>query len=195
MKTLIFLIVVVAATIQSVSAQEENENKSKTLYSIEFAQFNSGSGFQGGYEVHLNVQPSTKATVSFGIFIDKESKKFSGITITHKRMLLAEKTKASKIRPYIFYNFIYRKTNIPELTASDISNSSADLVTYTSMEHHLGLGFQVKVSNLISLNGGVAYGLYLGSIKRPSQPNPITREITGTSGGAILAKVGFAINL
>jgi hypothetical protein len=69
MKTLTLLIVIVAATIQSVSAQEEN----KTQYSFEFAQFNSGSGFLGGYEMQVQIQPNAKAKIGMGLFMDRES--------------------------------------------------------------------------------------------------------------------------
>lgn len=190
MKTLILLIVIVAATIQSVSAQEEN----KTQYSFGLAQFNSGSGFRGGYEMQVQIQPNAKAKVGFGAFMDRESGKLSGITVTHHRMLMSGRIQAPKLQPYIFYNFIYRKTTIPELKGTEMTNPS-EIVTYTSMEHHLGLGLQAKVAKLVTLHAGLAYGIYLGSIKRPSTPNPITREITGTNGGAVLAKVGFAFNL
>lgn len=190
MKTLILLIVIVAATIQLVSAQEEI----KTQYSFGLSQFNSGSGFQGGYEMQIQIQPNAKAKVGFGLFMDRESGKLSGITVTHQRMLMSGRVHAPKLQPYIFYNFIYRKTNIPELQVSEMA-ATPDVVTYTSMEHHLGFGLQARVTKLVSLHGGLAYGIYLGSIKRPSAPNPITQEITGTNGGAILAKFGVAINI
>lgn len=190
MKTLILLIVIVAATIQSASAQEEN----KTKYSFGLSQFNSGSGFQGGYEMQVQIQPNAKAKVGFGLFMDRESGKLSGLTVTHQRMLMSGRVRAPKLQPYIFYNFIYRKTNIPELMGTEMS-ATPEIVTYTSMEHHLGIGLQAKVTKLVSLHGGLAYGIYLGSIKRPSAPNPITQEITGTNGGAVLAKFGIAINI
>jgi hypothetical protein len=110
-------------------------------------------------------------------------------------MLMAGRSKAPRFQPYIFYNFIYRKSNIPEVKATTEINSSPELVTYTSMEHHLGIGLQIHITKLINLQTGLGYGLYLGSIKRPSQPDPLTKEITGTNGSALLAKLGIGFNL
>jgi hypothetical protein len=193
MRTINILIVLVAATMQSITAQ--TETGAKTRFGLEISQFTSGSGFQSGSEAHFTVQPSAKAKVGFGLYFDNESKKLSGITITHQRMFMTGRSKAPRVQPYVFYNFIYRKSNIPEVKAANEMSGSPELVTYSSMEHHLGFGLQFHISKLINLQTGVGYGIYLGSIKRPSQPDPITREITGTNGSALLAKMGIGFNL
>jgi hypothetical protein len=190
MKTLMIWIVIVAATIQSTNAQIRKNTG--TQYGIAISQFISGSGFQPGYEAHFTVQPSSKAKVGFGLFFDNETKKFSGITITHQRMLMANRRKLPVIQPFVFYNFIYRRTSMPELKLTDEGiTPSGDWVSYASMEHHLGLGLNVNVSEKIKLNLNYGYGLYLGSIKRPSAPDPITSEITGTSGNGFILKTGL----
>jgi hypothetical protein len=130
-----------------------------------------------------------------GIFIDNQTAKFSGITITHQRMLFTGGRKVPTIQPYIFYNLIYRKTHIPELKATSEAIGNIDIVTYTSLEHHLGVGLNFRISNLVYLKTDIGYGLYLGSIKRPSQPDPITREIKGTNGSSLLLKAGLAFNI
>jgi hypothetical protein len=193
MKTFIILIVLVAATVQSISAQMGNE--SNTRYGFAFSQFTSGSGFQPGYEAQFSVQPSAKAKVSFGIFVDNETKKFSGITITHRRLLMANRSKLPLCQPIIFYNFIYRKTTMPELSATTEIAGSGNMATYTSLEHHLGFGLNINISKNISIESGLGYGLYLGSIKRPSNPDPITREISGTNGGSLIFKTGIGFRL
>lgn len=194
MKTLALMMgMMVVATAQSIFAQYKSHDV--TSYGIEVSQFISGSGFSSSSEAHFTIQPSAKAKVGMGIFIDNQTAKFSGITITHQRMLLTGARRVPTVQPYVFYNFIYRKTHIPELKASSEVNRNINIVSYTSLEHHLGLGLEVRISNLVSVKTDLGYGLYLGSIKRPSQPNPITREIRGTNGGAILLKAGLALNI
>lgn len=194
MKSLsMMLVILVVATTQSIFGQYKSYDV--TSYGIEMSQFISGSGFAASSEVHFTIQPSAKAKVGMGIFIDNQTAKFSGITITHQRMLFTGGRKMSSLQPYVFYNFIYRKTHIPELKAASETNSNINLVTYTSLEHHLGVGLNVRITHLVSLKTDVGYGIYLGSIMRPSAPNPITREIKGTNGSALLVKAGLALNI
>lgn len=194
MKTLtLILVILVVATTQSIFAQYKLFDV--TSYGIEVAQFISGSGFAASSEAHFTIQPSAKAKVGMGIFIDNQTAKLSGITITHQRMLFSGGRRVPTLQPYVFYNFIYRKTHIPELKAGTETNSNINLVTYTSLEHHLGVGLNLRINHLVSLKTDVGYGIYLGSIKRPSDPNPITREIKGTNGSALLVKAGLALNI
>lgn len=194
MKTLtLILVTLVVATTQSIYGQYKSYDV--TSYGIEVSQFISGSGFASSSEAHFTIQPSAKAKVGMGIFVDNQTAKFSGITITHQRMLLTGRRRVPTVQPYVFYNFIYRKTFLPELKATSEPDQSVDIVSYTSLEHHLGVGFNFRISNLVCLKTDLGYGLYLGSIKRPSQPNAITREIKGTNGGAILVKAGLALNI
>jgi hypothetical protein len=189
MKALILGIVIVAATIQSTTAQRERENNTK--YGFALSEFKTGSGFQAGYECHFTVQPSAKAKVGFGMFLDNESKKISGVTVTHQRMLMTKRRNLPVLQPFIFYNFIYRKTTIPELVEKPEPANYIGLATYTSLEHHLGMGLNINISKNIIIDLGAGYGLYLGSIKRPSAPNPITREISGTNGNTFIFKTGI----
>ena len=53
------------------------------------------------------------------------------------------------------------------------------------------MGFNINVGKRFLLDCGLGYGIYLGSIKKPSQPDPLTGEISGTSGGAVIFKTGF----
>jgi hypothetical protein len=177
--------------LQSTSAQFYRENETK--YGFSMSQFKSQSGFQSGYELHFTVQPSKKAKVGFGLFYDSESMRLEGITITHQRMLLTGRHKLPVLQPFVMYNLIYRRTSTWELIATDdgISNSGSR-VTYASLEHHLGMGFNINILNNVTIDCGLGYGLYLGSIKRPSNPDPITREISGTSGSGFIFKTGIA---
>jgi hypothetical protein len=182
----------VAATVLSATAQIKSDNN--TSYGIAVSQFTSGSGFQPGYEAHFTVQPSAKSKVGFGLFLDNETKKISGLTITHQRMLMANRRNQPFLQPFIFYNFIYRKTSIPELRDATETTGIKNIATYTSMEHHLGIGLNINISKNIIVESGLGYGLYLGSIKRPSSPDPITKEISGTSGNALIFKTGIGFS-
>ena len=206
MKTVVILIVMIAAIVQSSMAQvkeinneeydseelnnEEFNSKEKPHYGFSISQFKTGSGFRQGAEAHFTIQSNTKSKLGFGIFIDGESKKFSGLTLTHQRLLMANRAKLSVVQPYIFYNFIYRKTTIPEVAANN-ADSYLDFATYTSMEHHFGMGLNINILKNIILSGAIGYGIYLGSIKRPSAPDPITREISGTNGTGFLLRTGI----
>jgi hypothetical protein len=189
MKTLIIWVVIVAATVQSTTAQRYNEEKAQ--YGITISQFNSQSGFKPGYDVHLTVQPNYKAKVGFGLFIDTETKEFAGFSLNHQRMLFASEHKIKFLQPFIMYNFIYRKTKSLELISTNEGfDFGTNWATYTSMEHHLGLGLDINISDNILLESSFGYGLYLGSIKRPSA-DPATKEVMGTSGGGFIFKTGF----
>lgn len=189
---IILLIIVTTTGLQTLSSQEENKI-STTIYGFELNQFSSASGFNSGSELHFTVRPSNKAMVGFGIYYDNQSQRVTGITISHKRMLRSYAKKANpKVEPLFFYNFIYRKSNMPELLADGKTGS---FVSYASMEHHIGFGLNINVLPKVSLQGMAGYGLYLGSIKKPSSPDPVTREITGTNGWGTILKFGLGFNL
>jgi hypothetical protein len=93
------------------------------------------------------------------------------------------------IKPYIFYNLIYRKTSITE-TYEDQAIKS-DVGIYTSMEHHLGIGSKINLSKSLYISCDLGFGPYLGSIKKPANPNQYTGEIVGTNGFGMIVGVGI----
>lgn len=191
MKTILFWLVFVAATVTT-AAQYKNQDN--TQYGLSMAQFSSESGFQPGFEIHFTVQPSRTSKVGFGLFMDNETKRISGLTITHQRMLVTRLRKLPLIQPFVVYNFIYRRTSMQELIVQDDAIvRGTNLATYASMEHHLGLGLNLNFSKRIYLDASLGYGLYLGSIKRPSTPDPITRQVSGSTGGGLIFKTGIGI--
>lgn len=168
-------------------------NSEKTVYGFEVNQFSSASGFKTGTEAHFTVRPSMRAQVGFGVYFDNETQRFSGATITHKRMLRSYRRNSNPVvEPLFFYNFIYRKTSMPELLADGTTGSFA---SYSSMEHHFGLGINLNVFKNISLQGEAGYGLFLGSIKKPSTPDPITKEISGSNGWGSIVKFGIGFRI
>lgn len=190
MKRVTLLTAILSVIAISVNSQTESKEIRTVKYGIEVNHFNLGSGFGGGSELQFQLKSVKNRTIGLGLYVDNQSQKLVGITFNHKRMLFSgNRTKERFFQPYVLYNFIYRLTTIPEVTAN--LDKTGDIVTYTSMEHHIGIGIKTNVSKIFYINSEIGYGLYLGSIKRPSAPDPITNEITGTSGFGKIAKIGF----
>jgi hypothetical protein len=93
------------------------------------------------------------------------------------------------LEPYFFYNFIYRRTIITEPKISD--NYMVAVGTYKSMEHHVGIGLRATIIKSVYLTTELGYGIYLGSIMKPSKPDPVLNESYGTSGTGALVKIGL----
>jgi hypothetical protein len=186
----IFHIAISAMVFSNTLNAQDLENKEKTHYGIEITQFITGSGFSTGTEAYFIVIPDNQKQISLGIYYCSEYKKITGISVHHERTLMRIKHgRIPVITPYAFYDLIYRKNTINEVVQD--KEKTGELVTYTSMEHHLGAGARFKIAGGLSLKTEAGYGVYLGSIKKPSSPDPLTGEITGTHGFGLLAKIGF----
>jgi hypothetical protein len=180
-----------SATVFANTLNAQNlDNKEKTHYGIELTQFVTGSGFSSGTEAYFIVIPDNKKQISLGIYYDTEYKKITGISVHHERTLMRiQQNKVPFITPYAYYDLIYRKNTIHEVFSD--KEKTGDLVTYTSMEHHLGVGARFRLGAGFSLKTEAGYGLYLGSIKKPTSPNPVTGEVSGSNGFGMLAKIGL----
>ncbi len=187
MKRILFFAFI--AVFSNILNAQKPENSRKTKYGIELTQFITGSGFNSGTEAYFVVIPDAKKQISLGIYYCSEYKKITGISVHHERTLIRiSRNKIPLITPYAYYDLIYRKNTIPEVFQD--KEKSGDLVTYTSMEHHLGAGLRFKLGTGFSLKTEAGYGVYLGSIKKPTAPNPVTGEISGGNGFGMLAKIG-----
>jgi hypothetical protein len=170
---------------QFLSAQEKS-----TAYAFELSQFVTTSGFRSGTEAYITVIPDSKKQLSLGVYFCSEYKKIVGISVHHERALInIHRNQVPLLTPYAFYDFIYRKNCIREILPN--KNVKGDFVTYASMEHHIGVGLRMNISPKVCLKTETGYGIYLGSIKKPSIPNEITGEICGTNGFGWLTKVGL----
>jgi hypothetical protein len=181
-----FAVVVFSNTLNA----QDPKNRQKTHYGIELTQFVTGSGFSSGTEAYFIVVPDNKKQISLGVYYCSEYKKIIGISVHHERTLIKiNHNKVPLVTPYAFYDFIYRKNTIAEVFQD--KEKKGDLVTYASMEHHLGVGARFKLGAGFSLNTEAGYGVYLGSIKKPSSENQVTGEISGSNGFGALAKIGL----
>jgi hypothetical protein len=165
---------------------------SRTRYGIELSQFITGSGFASGTELYITVIPDHMKNISLGLYFCPELKRLTGITIHHERAL-SRNANHQKVVPFAFYNMIYRITKTREVSADN--NFEGDNVVYKSLEHHLGVGIRIGLAKDLCFKSAVGYGVYLGSIKKPSEPDAITGEVMGKNGFGAIAKIGIAYTL
>lgn len=161
---------------------------------LEMNQFVTQSGFASGTELFVTYQPDNRKNISMGLYFCPEKKKLSGITLHHERMLFAGNNRPeSVLKPYAFYNLIYRKTQMREVIFN--KDYLGEQVTYTSIEHHFGLGSEVSLGPAFFLTFEAGYGVYLGSIKKPEVINPVSGEMAGTNGFGFIGKFGLGVRL
>jgi len=188
MKNLLFTIIVSISAALVLNAQQADTHK-RTRYGIEISQFITGSGFASGTEMYATVIPDNRKSLSFGLFFCTEQRKISGITMHHE-VTLVRNPALKRAVPYAFYNMIYRftKTRVTVPGQEDEWNYGL----YKSLEHHLGIGLNVTVVKGLHVKGALGYGVYLGSIKKPSAADPLTGEVSGSNGFGAIAKIGVA---
>lgn len=161
-----------------------------THYGLEMNYFATNSGFKPGTELYFSVIPDNRKLISLGIYFSPDEKKLSGFTIQHERSLYqVHGDHLPLIMPFAFYNLIYRKTTTREIMVK--KDVLGEMATYTSLEHHIGLGARIRIGSGFYLKTEAGLGLYLGSIRRPSEPDILTGEIYGTNGFGGIVKVGI----
>jgi hypothetical protein len=176
--------------LENLTFSQVTDTIKSSLYIIELNQFFTGSGFTTGTELYFTIMPDHKKSLSIGLYFSPESKTFSGITVHHNRFLgRSLNIKTIRLNPYVFYNMIYRRTIMNEVL-SDVEESG-NKVTYKSIENHIGAGMKVFMNPHLFLTSEIGYGVYFGSIKKPSDPNPATGEICGTNGFGYISKFGI----
>jgi hypothetical protein len=188
MKTLLTVTLVSMMIISGIYGQTSG-TLHRTRYGLELNQFITGSGFASGTEIYFTVIPDHKKNISLGLYFCPELKRITGITIHHERVI-GKYAIHKMIVPYAFYNLIYRRTRSKEVLAN--KDFGDYYVTYKSIEHHLGIGIRISMAKNVYFNSSLGYGVYLGSIKKPSEPDPLSGEVTGKNGFGAIAKVGFA---
>lgn len=169
-------------------SQEIREKKLNVV--IELNQFITGSGFSSGTRMNIMIESNRNRNLAFGIIYDYEYQKIVGLSAHHETMLWRNRDICKgMIKPCLFYNFLYRKTTIPEL-GTDLK-SKVPFVTYSSHEHHFGIGIRMEFLDRLYMDADIGYGIYLGSIKKPAICNHLTGEVGGTNGFGIIAQVGI----
>jgi len=147
-----------------------------TKYTFELLEFYSNSGFSPATSLNFGViSENNKKGLGLGFFFDNETGTFSGINMNLFWFL----GKSIKLRPYIFYDIIFRRSHVYEPLPNGYRG---DLAAYNSVEHHIGLGVKLKLSNKFYLKNSYGIGFYLGSIQKPQGPDPRTMEMYGSNG-------------
>ena len=188
LKKSIIIFVYSAINIITVTAQNETGK-----LGIEANQFIVESGFGTSTELQVYYVDQTGKRLSLGLYYDSKLKKLGGISISVIKMLSIQKKSGIKmIEPYWFYNLIYHKTTITEPIQSE--DFYVAVGKYKSMEHHTGIGLRINVTKSYYLRGEAGYGLYLGSIMKPSKPDELLNESYGTHGTGSLIKLGMGIS-
>jgi hypothetical protein len=173
----------------------------RIIYGIEINQFSSNSGFRPGLEITLFAGGrNDKRSFELAGYFDTESNRMTGLSFHHKYMFLKKHNRNSRLlEPYIFYNFIVRRTRLDEPLAKDperaLSFGYSGKTTYISMEHHIGLGVAWNITNKLYFHFDFGYGRYLGSIKKPFLASKLTGMYAGGDGWGIFSKFGFGIEL
>ncbi len=187
MKTIILLTVQLLALAGVAFPQQVDRH-----IGIEANQFVLQSGFGTSTELQLFISDEMGRRLSIGTYFDSKLNNIGGISVGFYK-LLGKNTKTSNtpLKPYIFYNFIFHKTIIDKpLTGKDYYVAAGK---YKSMEHHLGLGLKINISKNIYFKSEAGYGIYLGSIMKPSSPHPVLKESQGTNGTGAFLEIGTGI--
>ncbi len=182
------ILIVVLTGVTQIKAQHDNDTRRKTRYALELSQFITGSGFPTGTELYITIVPDQRKSLSFGLHFNPAEGKLSGVTVNHK-VALRRLSEPVRVMPYAFYNMIYRFIRTGDKTPEEPGDVSYGL--YKSMEHHLGIGLDIRINKSFHLTGGAAYGVYFGSIMKPTAPDPFTGEVTGSNGFGAIAKIGL----
>jgi hypothetical protein len=180
------LLVILSAAIYIITCGQQQTRK----FGVEINQFIVGSGFGTGSELQVFVLDDKGRKLSTGIYYNPKFKRIGGISTSfHKMLRNHKKFQGQILEPYFFYNFIYHRTTITKPRISDTYVVAAG--TYKSMEHHVGLGLRVTFIKSIYVTTELGYGIYLGSIMKPSKPDPVLNESYGTSGTGAIVKIGM----
>lgn len=190
MRTYTLILILALTSAFEIKAQRGEDTQRKTRYALELNQFVTGSGFSTGTELYITIIPDQRKSLSFGLHFNPAEGKLSGVTVNHK-VALRRLSEPVRVMPYAFYNMVYRFTRTGDKTPEEPEDVSYGL--YKSMEHHLGVGLDIRINKSFHLTGGVGYGVYFGSIMKPTAPDPFTGEVTGSNGFGAIAKTGLVL--
>lgn len=155
-------------------------------YTVDVSEFCTNAGFFPSTSINFSaITTNKKKGLTMGFFFDTETFDFSGLNPDLFWYLTGDN---GRFTPYFFYDIIFRRSHVPEVLPNGLHGQTA---AYNSVEHHAGLGVKCNLSKKFFLQASSGPGFYLGSIKKPSKPDPRTDEIHGTGGFGYMVK--FAI--
>jgi hypothetical protein len=187
-KKLIIILSITSSFLIAITAQNGTHK-----FGFEANQFIVESGFGSSTELQVYYLTETGKRLALGLYYDSKLNKLGGISVSIIKMLVKQKKSGTRaIEPYLFYNLIYHRTTITEPIQSE--NFNVAVGTYKSIEHHIGAGLRLNIIRDFYLKSEMGYGLYLGSIMKPSKPDAVLNESYGTHGIGALIKLGMGMS-
>jgi hypothetical protein len=163
-----------------------------TKYGMRMINYKTNSGFTMETAI-LGYAELRNNSLGIGVFFNYNANTISGIVANYDWNLLNSRwVSENKIGLYVFYNFIFRVTTLhtSDFTDSRIGTSYNDS-RVMSIEHYVGLGSKINIIGNVYLKAAAGYGLYLGSIKKASQPNENMPVLHGKNGWGEIVKFGI----
>lgn len=155
-------------------AQQRHEGPS--VYGVSVSNTATGSGT--GLSSDLNVFViKGKNQLQAGALMNYERGKISGEQVLFKHYFISDsyynknfRSGRSKVEPYLMYNLIYRSTtstdNFHYTKSGSIGGTQSPDDVISSIEHYLGAGAKVLITNNLFLDGNMGAGIYLGAINK-----------------------------
>jgi hypothetical protein len=166
----------------------------------------SGSGFGSGLNMNISIEQERRH-LEFGIIYQAVTHSFSGGEVIYRHYLRSPFTTVPQtasgraayrnLRCYFQYNFIFRQSRVPHGAGSGhITVAGSSLPRVVTFEHYAGVGVQVALLNGVYLNGGLGYGITLGSIdeKFMNQPHYAEGGRKTDRGPATKMGIGYFFN-
>ncbi len=183
---------------KSVNEADDPSGYIVKCYGMQISQFNTSSGFGSGTEVSIYVKGRNKS-LELGAYFDNGSKSLTGLSLCHKYFIMKNYfDKQGIIEPYLFYNFIYRSTTLDETLSKYpelIKCICPGKAVYKSLEHAIGFGLEINLLSYMYLNCNIGFERYLGSIKKPCNPDQYTGVYDGGDGWGAIYKIGFGFRI
>jgi hypothetical protein len=187
MKTIILLTVQMLTLAGAAFSQQGDKQ-----FGVEANQFLLQSGFGTSTELQIYILDNNGRRLSIGTYFDSKLNNIGGVSVSFYKVLGKNKKFNNRVvEPYVFYNFIFHKTIIDQPRVAKEYNVATG--KYKSMEHHAGLGLKININKNFYFKGEAGYGVYFGSIMKPSSPHPILKESHGTNGTGALLEIGTGI--
>jgi hypothetical protein len=173
MKRLFFLTISLGLMVNGWS---KDFNIYSSYYGVNVYQSSTGSGYGSSTNVNINVQKFNRI-LELGFMFGLQNHKLAGVEFIYKHFTGFGSPKFYKrlVKPYFYYNFIYRMPSDVEVTPSNVplSNtiSSDPAGKMTTFEHSIGLGLKIKLVKQFYSESSFGFGVYFGSRYQGSMPS------------------------
>jgi hypothetical protein len=149
----------------NIFAQDDGYGINNTTYGVNVYRSLTSSGYGPSINLNINAQKFNRV-FELGIMLDTKHKNINGAEFLYKHFFgfhLANFYK-KPIKPYIYYNFLYRAPTeviVDPSTSNDNATDTGDKIT--TFEHAIGLGSKFMLLKKFYTEGNIGFGVYLGS--------------------------------